>query len=233
MPELTPTAVAGRVLSGVFDVLASLRGGKPLHHDGVLYDALVRRTGSSQSWGCPWLDEPGVDSGVARLSRAIGLPEAAPDILGLAVTFTDDRHERHDMLLATTGTLPGIRHVLVPRYDPRTASYTSLLPYQTPAGLALIAATPTLPPEEPAGVAGFRLQAAGLLGSWEQFGVLELTERPEGSSDEAIRFDPIRHPLPGLRWPRPLNDLREPAYAAARRTPAARQSAGDRAHRSS
>lgn len=228
MPDLSPTALAGRVLSGAFGVLANIRGGKPLHPHGVLYDAVVRRTGASQRWGAEWLDEPGVDGGVARLSRAIGLPEAAPDILGLALTFTGPDGERHDMLLATTGTLPGVRHVLFPRYDPRTAPYTSLLPYQTPAGLTLIAATPTLPPEQPAGVAGFRLQVAGLLGSWQQFGVLELTERPEGSSDEPVRFDPIRHPLPGLRWPGPLNELREPAYAAARRAPAAKQAADNR-----
>jgi hypothetical protein len=234
MPDrslISPTGLAGSVLGGVFGTLAGLRGGKPLHPYGVVYDAVVRRDGSSLRWGARWLDEPGTDHGQVRLSRAIGLPEPAPDILGLALTFTGPLGNRCDLLLATTGMLPGTRFVLLPRLDPRTSSYGSLLPYRTARGLTLIGATPTVPPAVPAGVAGFRLLAAGLFEPWHQFGVLELTERPSGLTDEPLRFDPITYPLPGLRWPRPLIELREPAYAAARRVSAGPYEPGaDRLH---
>jgi hypothetical protein len=91
MPDrnlISPSGLAGSVLGGVFGALAALRGGKPLHPDGVVYDAVVRRSGCSRRWGARWLDEPGFDHGTVRLSRAIGLPEPAPDVLGLACVYT-------------------------------------------------------------------------------------------------------------------------------------------------
>lgn len=213
---------AGSLLGAAFGAAGVLRRGKPLHPEGIVYDALIRRTGSPVEWRCRWLDEPGDDAGTARLSRAAGLPAPVPDIHGLAITFTGDDGERHDLLLATTGLGRWGRFVLVPRSDPYTCPYGSLLPYRSPRGLVLLAVTSlsTRSPPEPPAAVSFRLQAAGVAGPWHTFGTVELTVPPGGPADVPLRFDPVVYPLPGLNWPAAVERLREPAYAAARCTPA-------------
>ena len=212
----------GSLLGAVFGVVGVLRRGKPLHPEGIVYDALIRRAGSPVEWRCRWLDEPGEDVGTARLSRAIGLPAPVPDIHGLAITFTGDEGERHDLLLATTGLGRWSRFVLVPRSGAYTCPYGSLFTYRSPRGLVLLSAAPlsTRDPPEPPMTASFRLQVASVTGPWHTFGTLELTAPARGLGDDPLRFDPLVYPLPGLHWPVALERLREPAYAAARRTPA-------------
>ncbi|NED96879.1 hypothetical protein G1H11_16355 [Phytoactinopolyspora alkaliphila] len=212
---------AGSLLGATFGAAGALRRNKPLHPKGLVYDALIRRVGSPIMWGCPWLDDEGTDAGAARLSRAIGLPAPVPDIHGLAITFTGDDGERNDLLLATTGLGRWGRFLLIPRSDPHTCSYGSLFPYRSSRDLVLLAAVP-LPafrPQEPPAVR-FRLQAAGVAGHWHAFGTLELSTPEGGLTDRPLRFNPVAYPLPGLRTPRALQRLREPAYIAARRTPA-------------
>lgn len=213
---------AGSLLGAAFGAAGVLRRGKPLHPKGIVYDALIRRTGSPVEWRCRWLDEPGEDVGTARLSRAIGLPAPVPDIHGLAITFTGDDGERHDLLLATTGLGRWSRFVLVPRSDAYTCPYGSLFSYRSPRGLVLLSAAPlsTRNPPEPPVAASFRLQVASVAGPWHTFGTIELTAPAGGLADDPLRLDPIVYPLPGLHWPIALERLREPAYAAARRTPA-------------
>ncbi len=216
MPTMAAGA-AGRLLTGPFSVLAALRRGKPIHSRGTVFDATVQRHGSSgRRWGAVWLDEAGEDHGLARLSKSAGLPEPLPDVWGLALTFRDDGGVRHDLLVASTGLAPGLRHVLIPRRNPRRA-YTTLLPYSSPHGPVLIAATPVASADP--GAAEFRLLAAGLTSAWHPFGSLRITERPGAPGDEPVRFDPVLFPLPGMRWAQPLARVREPAYVAARRRP--------------
>ena len=218
---------AGRLLTVPFYALAALRRGKPIHSRGTVFDATVRRHGSGQRWGAAWLDEPGEDHGLARISKSAGLPEPLPDVWGLALTFDDDTGVRHDLLVASTGLAPGLRHVLIPRRDPRQCTYTTLLPYNSPQGPALIAAVP-FAPVDPA-VAAFRLLAAGLASAWHPFGSLQLTERPGASGDEPVRFDPVLFPLPEMWWAEPLARIREPPYVAARRHPLRDATPGQRA----
>lgn len=219
-------ALAGALFGNAFHALAVLRRGRPLHPKGVVFDAVVRRSGSGDVWGVEWLDSPGEDHGTARLSRSVGLPGPVPDICGLAITFAGRGGNRHDLLLATTGLAVGSRFVLIPRRDPPTSSYGSLFPYLAPGGPVMIAAVPAIERRqlEAATAASFRLMAAGLTGPWREFAVLDLTERPGNPADEPLRFDPVRYPLPGLRWPRALAQLREPAYLAAQRVPVRRLS---------
>lgn len=200
----------GTVLGDVFGTIARLRHGKPLHPRGTVYDAVLRRTGSPERWGVEWLDAPGEDHGLVRLSRSAGLPRPLPDVLGLAFTFTGPAGDRHDLLLATTGLRPGARFALLPRRNPFAVPYGSLFPYRTPRGLVLLAAVPS------AG-AGFRLCTAAPVGGWREFATLELAGRTGPEPDQPVRFDPVLHLLPGLSWPSALARIREPAYAAARR----------------
>jgi hypothetical protein len=210
------SSLAGAALGGVFGAVAVARRGKPLHPRGTVYSALIRRSGMPEPWGSEWLDVPGENRGVARLSRAIGLPGPVPDVLGLAVSFTGRQGTRHDLLLASTGLSRVGRFLLIPRIGARRSSYGSLFPYEAPAGLVLLAAVPELRSLRAADAVWFRLLAAGPADRWQPFGTLELTPR---AGDEPLRLDPVLHPLPGLRVPDPLARLRAPSYAAARRTP--------------
>lgn len=151
---------------------------------------------------------------MVRVSRAVGLPPPLPDVLGLALTFRGAAGDRHDLLLATTGLRPGARFLLLPRRNPFAVAYGSLLPYRAPRGLVLFAAVPLA---EAGAADKFRLLAAAPTGPWREFATLELTAPTGAAPDQPIRFDPVRHVLPGLAWPPALARLREPAYAAARR----------------
>ena len=53
--------------------------------------------------GVPWLDEPGEDEVVVRLSRAIGLPGGLPDIHGLAVRIPSRTGTRGPVVRAPAG----------------------------------------------------------------------------------------------------------------------------------
>lgn len=207
-------AAGGTVLGGVFGALARLRRGKPLHPHGTVYDAVLHRTGSPEPWGAEWLDAPGEDRGLVRVSRSVGLPQPLPDVFGLALTFSGPAGDRHDLLLATTGLRPGARFVLLPRRDPFAVPYSSILPYRAPRGLVLLAAMPVA---GPGAGARFRLLTAAPAGRWQGFATLDLTGRADPAPHRPIRFDPVRYVLPGLAWPPALAQLREPAYAAARR----------------
>jgi hypothetical protein len=197
----------------------------PLHRKGSVFDAVLRRNGTAHPCGSAWLDLPGEDQGVARLSRAVGLPSGVPDILGLALRFGDPGGPRHDLLLASTGLGPVTRFMLQPRQDPLDTTYSCLLPYAGPGGPLVLAAAPAVTPRRkaegsPGAARGrrltFHMLVAALRGRWQEFGRLELTVRAGGEPDPPLRFDPILNPLPDLGWYPALVRLREPAYAAAR-----------------
>lgn len=210
-PMTTIARVTGDALGAVFGALAAVRRGKPIHPRGRVVRGRLERTGAPEPWGVPWLDEPSVDEGVVRLSRAVGLPDGWPDVLGLAIRFTGDG-EDHDLLLATTGLGALTRYVLVPRIDPATAVYSSLLPFDTPRGRALLSATP----EEPqAGAPVFAVHVAQPRGPWHRFATLRLDLDPADAGDAALEFDPVHNPPPGLSFPPALAALRAPSYRAA------------------
>lgn len=217
-PTLAVAGAVGEALGAVFGAAAAVRRKKPLHPRGVVVRARIERAGASEPWGVPWLDEPGADEALVRLSRAAGLPSGWPDVLGLAVSFRDGAG-RHDLLLATTGMARGARHLLLPRVRAESAAYGSLFTYETPRGQAVLAAAPGHEPRT------FTLSVATVLGSWQPFATLRLRDDPVTGEDELVDLDPVRHPLPGLELAPLLAALRAPSYAAARRMrPDSRQS---------
>jgi hypothetical protein len=230
--DLAPTgqrlaAAAGSVLGRLFGTAAVVRRGKPLHPHGVVLDAVVvNRASGPVRWGAAWLDEPGEDHGIARLSRAAGLPGQLPDIMGLALAITGPAGTRHDLLLASTGLGRLSRFMLTPRRDPASASYSSLLPYTAASGPVLLAVAPVrasgrevpaIPRHRSSTPLEFRMLAAAPSGCWHEYGLLRVAAREGAEPDPPVTFDPILNPLPGLRFSTLLTQLREPAYAAARR----------------
>lgn len=211
-PGTTAATLAGNALGLVLGGVAAVRRGKPLHPRGRVVRGTLVRTGSRERWGVPWLDEPGRDEAVVRFSHAVGLPDGWPDVLGLAVRFDGDGRD-HDLLLATTGAGRLSRFVLVPRVDPTTATYGSLLPYATPRGPVVLAAEPTGWVD---GAPAFGLAVAAASGPWQRFGLLRLDQDPAAAEDAHVDLDPVANPLPGLAPTRAHASLRGPAYRAAR-----------------
>lgn len=131
--ERLVTGATGAALTAVFGTVARIRpADKPLHPRGEQFHGVLHRFGAPTAWGVEWLDTAGTDAVLVRFSRAMGLPEPLPDILGLTlrVHLPDGAA---DLLFATTGTGPWSRFVLQPRRH-RHTNYSTLMPYRTPAG---------------------------------------------------------------------------------------------------
>ena len=208
------TAAGGAVLAGATRMLAVLRPAeKPLHPVGVTLVGRIDRSGLAQLGsgplsGVPWLDETGQDDVLVRLSRAIGLPAALPDIHGMAIRVVSGEHPG-DVLLASTGWGRLGRFVLTAGRRPGSRPLTSLLPYRTPAGPVVLGARAT-------GPASYELFWARYNDDWRRFANLELTG--EQAVDQEISFDPVRRQIPGLAQYPAVVRLREPSYRRARRS---------------
>lgn len=248
MPPLI-SAAAGRGLGALSGLVARARQARPLHPVGAVLAGRLLRSGApaGSASGVAWLDEAGSDDVVVRLSRGGGLPAWCPDVHGLALR-QESGDGTVDVLLSTTGSLPGARHVLAPQVRVGGGVFTSLLPYRGPHGPVLLAARSrprrALPADPLAltallAAAPLRLRlswADGLAGRWRPFGWLVVGGVPEypppATPDPPERFDPVNAP-PGLATYPWVAALRGPAYAAARAAvPTPRDPALPAAHRS-
>lgn len=202
----------GRLAAGAFAVAGRVRPSpKPLHPRGAVQGATLTRFGLEQSVGVAWLDEPGSDTAVVRLSRSAGLPAPLPDVLGLALRVpTDAGHA--DLLFSTSGTGRLGRFVLAPARCPQLATYSTLVPYRTPRGPAVLIAVGS--GDESARI--FELRVALGRGPWQTFGRLELDAAAREDAD--IAFDAVTNTVPGLGPYEWVRQLRAGAYRAARRS---------------
>jgi hypothetical protein len=201
----------GWLLGAVFFMVGRLRRGrrKALHPRGAVVSGLVHRHGGAAT-GVAWLDQPGTDDVIVRLSRSLGLPPPCPDVLGLAMRIPVG-HGYGDVLLATTGSGKLGRYLLRPARRAETATHSSLFPFRTPSGPLLLAAFPATDRS-----GHFELAHSGLTSDWTRFGTLNLLP-PAEHADAQVSFDPVVNTVPGLGsypWAR---RLRQYAYAAARR----------------
>jgi hypothetical protein len=211
-------AAAGRLVAVPVAALTRVRGAKPMHPRGTLFGAVLERTGTAR--GIPWLDDPGRDDVLVRISRGAGLPPALPDLLGFALRVPGERPV--DLLLSSTGRGRWSRRVPVLRRDAAT-TYGSIMAYRSAHGPVWLAADPTGGPlptarDRLAAAAPGRvvtLSAAVGRGPWEPFGTVTLGE-PSTPPDPDLPFDAVQHAPPGLDADGPLARFRRPAYAAAR-----------------
>jgi hypothetical protein len=195
---------AGRAAAVPLALLARVSGGRPMHPRGVVLTARLDRTGAAET-GVPWLDEPGTDDVLVRLSRGAGLPPRLPDLLGFALRAPGERPV--DLLLSSAGRHRRTRRLPVLRRDPAT-TYGSIMGYRGPAGPVLLA----VHPHEP-GV--FSLTATVGRGPEQPVGQVVLGEEPQ-PPDPPLHFDAVLRPPPGLVADGPLARFRRPAYTAAR-----------------
>jgi hypothetical protein len=204
---------------------AALRGKRLLHPAGATFDGTFTVT-PVVSLGVPFLDEPGEYRALVRLSKATSTPAGWPDVLGLAWRVFDAGGPGVpvDVALSSTGRAVVLRHVLVPRRDFATTTFTSLLPYRVGDRNRYLAAipertSPALPADVPAVRAAIAARpfvlsvfVADLTGPWRPVATLRV-ERPS-TADPA--FDVTGNVLPGFAPAGRVNRLRDPAYRGSR-----------------
>lgn len=203
-------AVRSAPLAGLFGsafgaaaALTRMARPKALHPKGVVARATLSVTGVGRT-GSQLLDITGRWPATIRLSRAIGLPDAVPDIGGMAIRIHADQPV--DILLASTGLGPLSRYVMTTGWHATGRTMTSMFPVRVAGRPLLLAAIPT-------GDGGtWTLQHATPLGKWTTLG--RLTVDSWEDDDEDLHFDPIGNRLPGSRYPRLLRALRDPSYPA-------------------
>jgi hypothetical protein len=205
------TVVLGQGLGAVTRTASLLRrSDKPLHPAGSVSPAVLHRLGGGRS-GVAWLDRPGEDEVLVRQSRSVGLPRWAPDVFGLAVRVPTGAGRHGDLLFSNTGLGPLSRFLLVPTRSLTARAMGTLLPYRSSLGPLLLSAVH----HDSTTVA---LSWARGTGPWCRFATLTLAEAPSGESDAPVCFDPVRNTVPGLENYDWVRRLREPSYAAARRS---------------
>lgn len=209
-PPATELAVRSAPVAGlagsVFGAAAAVvRLARPraLHPRGVVAHATLSVTGIGRT-GSPLLDVTGRWPATVRLSRAVGLPDAVPDIAGMAIRIHAERPV--DILLASTGLGPLSRYVLTAGWRTTGRPMTSMFPVRLAGRPLLLAAIPS-------GDGGtWTLQHATPLGRWATLG--RLTVDTWEDDDEGLHFDPVGNRLPGSQYPRLLRALRDPSYPA-------------------
>ena len=219
----TVFGLIGNVLRRIFEAILLVRRPRPIHSRGiVLRGELTWRRGSAPS-GIEWVDRPPLGSlpVTARLSRSIGLPASLPDIIGLALRM-ETGGRTVDLELASTGLGVPSRFMLLPYRSPSRARFGTLLPYRSPVGPVLICARPVSSGVLPADGAALadalarrpwtlRLYHAGPTGQWHAFADVTLGTAVD-QADGHLRFDAVRHPLPGASTYPWVHALRQPSY---------------------
>ena len=211
------------MLAGLFRAAQLMRHPRPIHSRGAIFDAAVTWGGGADS-GIAWVDQPAGtrQTGVARVSRSIGLPPALPDVLGLAVRVETPAGPA-DLELSTSGIgMPG-RFALLLHLHAEGGWFGTLLPYRGRYGNVMLGARvrpsatrlPASPAERRAGGSGpwlVDLYSAPLTGRWRRFATLELTATTDAEDTTELRFDAVRRSLPGAGFAAWHRRLREPSY---------------------
>lgn len=202
-----------------FYALSRLRGARIFHPEGIGYEGYFDPGASTLLSAGPVQ---------ARLSRAVGLPDSVPDLLGLALRLVDahgaDAHQ--DFLLVSSGEPPLARHALLPGVRGFFAHrYSSLLPYRADGRLGLFGARFRRPTARGSTTltdlahamsdgAELTLSFGRLLGGWREIGAVTLESRLGFERTEDLRFNPWNSG--GKIEPAaPLMAIRAPAYAGS------------------
>ncbi|WP_232835394.1 hypothetical protein [Actinocorallia populi] len=212
----------GGAVRGAFGAASRLRGGHVFHNAGNIYVATLTIDRGDFLRG---ETEHRTYEAVARFSRALALPGGLPDILGIALHIPTGEG-MIDLLFATTGRRPGMRHVLLPRRSFTSGAYTTLLPYSIKGRTALLGLFPQghrriparLGPLDEAIAAAplsFRLASASLLGRWRPHGTLRV--HTPWAGEDLGAFDPELHNVPELHPTGPFQTFRRKAYQGSRR----------------
>lgn len=195
-----------RLVARAFQAAAAARQARAFHPRGACEAATFVVEAGSRAFA----RVPGERPAIVRRSRGAGLPEALPDILGLAIRLEVDPPGRPvDVLLASAGRGRWGRHTLrVHRGLGRRGWYSSIARYRVADG------GPPLVLGAETGVDGtVDLYEADGGGPWRRIGRLRTSD--DHRADCEVRFDPWATP-PGLTIEDPFGRLRRAAYRGSR-----------------
>ncbi len=114
-----------------------------------------------------------------------------------------------DLLFASTGWGLLGRFVLTFGGGPESRPMTTLLPYRTPDGPALLGVRAS-------DAQVYEMSWCRPRGKWHAFAELRLTDNEV--PNQVMSFDPVRNQLPGLTQYTWVRRLREPSYRTARQS---------------
>jgi hypothetical protein len=199
---------------------AALRGKRLMHPAGATFEGTFTVAPGTSS-DVPLLAEPAAYRAVVRLSKATATPPGRADVLGLAWRVVDAGGPGVplDIALSTTGRAVLARHLLVPKRDFATSTFTSLLPYRIAGHNRYLAAVPQGGPGLPADIAALpaaiaarplvlSVAVASLTGAWQPVATLTVDQ----PTDEDPAFNVVVNSLPGFAPTGWINHLRESAY---------------------
>jgi hypothetical protein len=187
------TNPAEAAAAGIFGALSAVRRKRIFHPKGEAFRATV------DAPGLPRLNS-GDGGGVVRFSRGVGLPDALPDILGIAL-----RTNGQDLLMVTSGSRPIARHLILPTLGWSSLPYSTILAYRLDDRTLMFGARVDDDRRR------LTLLMAEPRGGWEEIGTATVGERLPDEEGEALRFDPW-HCGAGIEPVGPLNRLRRGAY---------------------
>lgn len=232
-----PTRIAASVLAEAFELVARARSAKSLHPHGVVHEVRLRIHGGDVGRpdllaGVPFLTTRAEHEGVVRFSRSLGLPERAPDILGIAVRLPDahGRDRAQDLLLVTSGDGLLVHHLFVPGRGYFDRPFSSVLPYRGGGGQFIVGArlvrdapVPSDQGSEFADLAAaaasgdlaYEVGVAPIRGRMVPLATLEVGARLPDAADE-LHFN-VWNTGGGLHPAGPVNALRDRVYRRSQR----------------
>jgi hypothetical protein len=201
-PARAGLEVAGAVAGTAFGALGRLRGGKPVHPTGAVYQATLWIAGSPLApAGAPLLSTAGGHPAIVRFSRSLGLPRPLTDLLGVAIRIPDahgpDRHQ--DFVVISSADGPILHRGFLPAGDFQARPYTSSLPYRAGDETFLVGLLPQPGAARPAGADELERLAHAAAGGELRFDFA--VAPPFG------RFQPIGELRIGRRLPDPYDAL--------------------------
>ncbi len=230
MPAIEPdSGRSGPAAAVLFGSLSRLRRRRIAHPHGIGFDAeLSIDLPPSQDQAAGVFAKRATQRAVVRFSRALGLPETVPDILGIAVRLSDcyGPGVHQDLLTVTSWRAPLARHTLIPA--PRGFLghfFTTLVPYRVGERLLMVGFEANPRSRSPhrlgrfaarASGSEFELLAAEMAKRWERVGVLRIGRQIEDEEIDRVRFNPW-NTAPGLTPVGPLQKTRADAYAGSQR----------------
>jgi hypothetical protein len=212
-----PLLVTG---TAAWRLASKLRGERAVHGRGTALTGRLTVSGGADT-GAALLDTVASYDVVVRLSRAIGLPERLPDVLGLAVRVLDayGSGQHQDLLMDSSASPPLLRHLPTPGRDHLGVTYSSMLPYRADGRLLLVGARGMPGSPEAPDLRALPPLALGLLvatprGPWRQVGVVRTTGVLPAPEGRQLRFS-IATTGGGLVPAGPLQEWRRRSYPAS------------------
>lgn len=201
-----------------FRALAGLRRAPAFHPKGCLYEAELVVDGEGPL-------PAGTTPALVRLSKGIGTPDGAPDLLGVATRVERPGAPLDFLCTSAMATSGWRRFVLAPATSWGRVSLSSLMVWQRgdeQLTACLELSDPRIGSSDCAAVSGalpvriavLVVDSAGSAVQTGQLALLESSDRPM----ESVAFDPELNGPPGWELgPRWLARIRETAYIGSRR----------------